>query len=130
MYVLIERERLPEGRHYERMPDGRCIVSGREAKMFGSLDGVTLVPDAATLNTLRTKMLAEKSSGEETVADMDNEENVQEESQAAVAQDGAPQEDESHEDETAGTESEPSDDETEDDSPEDNGEQGEEGGSV
>ena len=100
--------------------------------MFGSLDGVTLVPDAATLNTLRTKMLAENgtANGEETVADMDNEENVQEESQEAVAQDGAPQEDESHEDETAGTESEPSDDETEEDSPEDNGEQGEEGGSV
>jgi hypothetical protein len=56
MYVLIEKERLPQGRHYERMPDGRCIVSGREARMLGALEGVTLVPNAAELNRMRLGM--------------------------------------------------------------------------
>lgn len=56
MYVLIEKSRLPEGRHYETMPDGRCIVSGREARLMGALEGVTLVPNTAELNKLRAKM--------------------------------------------------------------------------
>jgi hypothetical protein len=56
MYVLIERSRLPEGRHYETMPDGRAIVSGREARLMGALEGVTLVPNTAVLNELRSKI--------------------------------------------------------------------------
>ncbi|MBR1556697.1 MAG: hypothetical protein IJ647_02875 [Prevotella sp.] len=56
MYVLIEKSRLPEGKHYETMPDGRCIVSGREARLMGALEGVTLVPNTAVLNELRKKM--------------------------------------------------------------------------
>ena len=59
MYILIERERLPEGRHYERMPDGRCIVSGREAKMMGTLEDVTIVPNTALLNQLRGQVATE-----------------------------------------------------------------------
>ena len=38
------------------MPDGRCIVSGREARLMGALEGVTLVPNTAELNKLRAKM--------------------------------------------------------------------------
>jgi hypothetical protein len=53
MYVLIERSRLPKDRHYETMPDGRAIVSGREARLMGALEGVTLVPNTAVLNQLR-----------------------------------------------------------------------------
>lgn len=53
MYVLIERSRLPQDRHYEMMPDGRAIVSGREARTMGALEGVTLVPNTAVLNQLR-----------------------------------------------------------------------------
>lgn len=69
MYILIERERLPEGRHYERMPDGRCIVSGREAKMMGTLEGVTIVPNTALLNQLRGQLPEEPvGTGEEVDA--------------------------------------------------------------
>jgi hypothetical protein len=56
MYLLIEKSRLPKGRHYETMPDGRAIVSGREARLMGALEGVTLVPNTAVLNELRSKM--------------------------------------------------------------------------
>lgn len=56
MYILIEESRLPKGRHYEKMPDGRCIVSGREARLMGALEGVTLVPNTAVLNKLRAKI--------------------------------------------------------------------------
>ncbi len=93
MYVLIERDRLPEGRHYERMPDGRCIVSGREAKMFGSLDGVTLVPDAATLNALRTKMLEEArtDNGDEALADGEKGGDTAEEPLATAEEETAPE---------------------------------------
>ena len=56
MYLLIEKSRLPEGRHYETMPDGRCIVSGREARTMGALENVTIVPNTAVLNELRSKM--------------------------------------------------------------------------
>lgn len=61
MYIIIDRKRLPANRHYELMPDGRAIVSGREARMLGTLEGVTVVPDAATLH----KMLSgETAAGE------------------------------------------------------------------
>lgn len=53
MYILIEKERLPEGRHYETMPDGRCIVSGREARMMGIIEGVTVVMNTAELEKMR-----------------------------------------------------------------------------
>lgn len=53
MYLLIPRERLPQNRHYELMPDGRAIVSGREAKTMGALEGVTVVPNTAILQQLR-----------------------------------------------------------------------------
>lgn len=53
MYILIEQDRLPEGRHYEKMPDGRCIVSGREARMMGTLEDVTIVMNTAELEKLR-----------------------------------------------------------------------------
>lgn len=56
MYILVEESRLPKGRHYEKMPDGRCIVSGREARLMGALEGVTLVPNTAVLNKLRAKI--------------------------------------------------------------------------
>ena len=56
MYILIERSRLPKDRHYETMPDGRAIVSGREARTLGALEGVTLVPNSAVLNELRSKV--------------------------------------------------------------------------
>jgi hypothetical protein len=56
MYILIERSRLPKDRHYETMPDGRAIVSGREARTMGALEGVTLVPNSAVLNELRSKV--------------------------------------------------------------------------
>lgn len=49
MYLLIEESRLPDGRHYEKMPDGRCIVSGSEARMMGTLEGVTIVPTTTAL---------------------------------------------------------------------------------
>lgn len=55
MYVLMERSRLPKDRHYELMPDGRAIVSGREAKMMGALEGVTIVPNTAVLMQMRTQ---------------------------------------------------------------------------
>jgi len=35
------------------MPDGRAIVSGREAKTMGALEGVTVVPNTAILQQLR-----------------------------------------------------------------------------
>ena len=56
MYFIIERDRLPQDRHYELMPDGRAIVSGNEAKMMDMLEGVTVVQTAAQLEALRDKM--------------------------------------------------------------------------
>lgn len=53
MYFIVRRDLLPANRHYELMPDGRAIVSGREARLLGTLEGVTVVPDA---NTLRQMM--------------------------------------------------------------------------
>lgn len=58
MYVLIERERLPKDRHYERMPDGRAIVSGREARTMGMLEGVTIVMNTVQLEQLRRQQAA------------------------------------------------------------------------
>ncbi len=63
MYAIIERERLPENvrnRHYELMPDGRCIVSGREAKTLGTLEGVTIVFNSTELAKLRAKSRAKE----------------------------------------------------------------------
>lgn len=54
MYFLIDRKKLPANRHYELMPDGRAIVSGREARMLGTIEGATVVMDAATLERMRT----------------------------------------------------------------------------
>lgn len=56
MYYIIERNKLPKDRHYELMPDGRAIVSGAEAKMLDTLDGVTIVPTVAQLEVLRKKL--------------------------------------------------------------------------
>jgi len=56
MYFIIERDRLPQDRHYELMPDGRAIVSGNEAKMMDTLENVTVVQTAAQLEALRDKM--------------------------------------------------------------------------
>ena len=57
MYFIIDRDKLPKDRHYELMPDGRAIVSGNEAKMMDTLDGVTVVQTTAALETLRQNML-------------------------------------------------------------------------
>ena len=62
MYVLIDGLRLPEDRHYEKMPDGRCIVSGREARMLGRQDGVTIVPNAAVLQEMIAQQEAERKN--------------------------------------------------------------------
>lgn len=59
MYFIIERERLPQGRHYETLPDGRCIVGVNEAKTMDTLDGVTVVQTAAALERLRESILRE-----------------------------------------------------------------------
>lgn len=56
MYFIIERDKLPQDRHYELMPDGRAIVSGNEAKMMDTLENVTVVQTAAQLEALRDKM--------------------------------------------------------------------------
>lgn len=76
MYILIERSRLPEGRHYELMPDGRAIVSGREARMMGTLDGVTVVMNTAELERLLhvnipedEEVQTEQESAQEPVAE-------------------------------------------------------------
>jgi hypothetical protein len=57
MYFIIDRDKLPQDRHYELMPDGRAIVSGNEAKMMDTLEGVTVVQTTAALETLRQNML-------------------------------------------------------------------------
>ena len=57
MYFIIDRDKLPKDRHYELMPDGRAIVSGNEAKMMDTLDGVTVVQTTAALEALRKNML-------------------------------------------------------------------------
>lgn len=57
MYFIIDREKLPQDRHYELMPDGRAIVSGNEAKMMDTLEGVTVVQTTAALEALRQNML-------------------------------------------------------------------------
>ena len=59
MYFIIERERLPQGRHYETLPDGRCIVGINEAKTMDTLDGVTVVQTVAALERLRESILQE-----------------------------------------------------------------------
>lgn len=56
MYFIIDRDKLPQNRHYELMPDGRAIVSGNEAKMMDTLEGVTVVQTTAQLEALRNKM--------------------------------------------------------------------------
>ena len=56
MYIIIDREKLPQDRHYELMPDGRAIVSGNEAKMMDTLEDVTVVQTTAQLEALRNKM--------------------------------------------------------------------------
>ncbi len=60
MYFIIERKKLPKDRHYELMPDGRAIVSGNEAKMMDTLEGVTVVQTTAQLEALRKKMKSNK----------------------------------------------------------------------
>jgi hypothetical protein len=60
MYFIIDRDKLPQDRHYELMPDGRAIVSGNEAKMMDTLDGVTVVQTTAALEALRQNMLNQK----------------------------------------------------------------------
>lgn len=60
MYIIIERCKLPKDRHYELMPDGRAIVSGNEAKMMDTLEGVTIVQTTAGLDALRKKMMSNK----------------------------------------------------------------------
>jgi len=60
MYFIIERDKLPQDRHYELMPDGRAIVSGNEAKMMDTLEGVTVVQTTAQLEALRKKMKSNK----------------------------------------------------------------------
>lgn len=57
MYFIIDRDKLPQDRHYEMMPDGRAIVSGNEAKMMDTLEGVTVVQTTAALEALRQNML-------------------------------------------------------------------------
>ena len=66
MYIIIERERLPQGRHYETMPDGRCVVGGSEAKMMDTLEGVTVVPTSEALERLRRQIAREMGLTEET----------------------------------------------------------------
>lgn len=56
MYFIIDRDKLPQNRHYELMPDGRAIVSGSEAKMMDTLEDVTVVQTTAQLEALRNKM--------------------------------------------------------------------------
>lgn len=56
MYFIIERNKLPQDRHYELMPDGRAIVSGNEAKMMDTLENVTVVQTTAQLEALRKQM--------------------------------------------------------------------------
>ena len=65
MYFIIEREKLPQNRHYELMPDGRAIVSGNEAKMMDTLEGVTVVQTTAQLEALRSKMKLNQNRQEE-----------------------------------------------------------------
>lgn len=60
MYFIIDRDKLPQDSHYELMPDGRAIVSGNEAKMMDTLDGVTVVQTTAALEALRQNMLNQK----------------------------------------------------------------------
>lgn len=60
MYFIIDRDKLPQDRHYELMPDGRAIVSGNETKMMDTLDGVTVVQTTAALEALRQNMLNQK----------------------------------------------------------------------
>lgn len=52
----MDREKLPHDRHYELLPDGRAIVSGNEAKMMDTLEGVTVVQTAAGLDQLRKQL--------------------------------------------------------------------------
>ncbi len=65
MYILIDRKRLPKGKHYELMPDGRAIVSGREARMMGTLSGVTVVMNTAELEQMRRQAKSNKQNKEE-----------------------------------------------------------------
>lgn len=60
MYFIIDRDKLPQDRHYELMPDGRAIVSGNEAKMMDTLDNVTVVQTTAQLEALRKQMKSNK----------------------------------------------------------------------
>jgi len=61
MYFIIDRDKLPQDRHYELMPDGRAIVSGNEAKMMDTLDGVTVVQTTAALEALQQNMLNQQN---------------------------------------------------------------------
>lgn len=94
MYIIIERERLPQGRHYETMPDGRCVVGGSEAKMMDTLEGVTVVPTSEALERLRRQIAREMGLTEETP----QEETPQEETPREDApQEETPQEETSQE---------------------------------
>ena len=65
MYILIDRNKLPKGRHYELMPDGRAIVSGREARMMGTLSGVTVVMNTAELEQMRRQQATSNNQNKE-----------------------------------------------------------------
>ncbi|MBR0263914.1 MAG: hypothetical protein IJQ60_08520 [Prevotella sp.] len=63
MYVIIKKEKLPEQfqtRHFEKMPDGRCIVSGREAKLLGTLESATIVFTSNELAKLKARTVLKK----------------------------------------------------------------------
>ena len=47
------------------MPDGRAIVSGREARMMGTLSGVTVVMNTAELEQMRRKAKSNNQNKEE-----------------------------------------------------------------
>ena len=65
MYFLIDTEKNQKNRHYELMPDGRAIVSGREARMLGTIEGATVVMDAATLERMRASMKGNADAAEQ-----------------------------------------------------------------
>lgn len=47
------------------MPDGRAIVSGREARMMGTLSGVTVVMNTAELEQMRRQAKSNNQNKEE-----------------------------------------------------------------
>lgn len=95
MYIITEKERLPQGRHYETLPDGRCIVGGSEAKMMDTLEGVTVVPTSEALERLRRQVAREMGLTDEVQQDDDTAEAPDGEVTREGAADTAADEDES-----------------------------------